>query len=134
MTSSHYLSWPADTFVEGVTVLANSRLMSVLSLFISVCYVVNLVILRKHSAERRCKDLSTCASHITMVVLFFRRATFLFLHPSSTFTWNKMVAVFYMVLTPMLNPNHLHTQTFRSENHQEEIVEHKEVRDGVKEQ
>ncbi|XP_004627014.1 olfactory receptor 4B1-like [Octodon degus] len=94
-----------DTYVEGVTVLANSGLISVLSLTILLCsYIIILVSLRNHSAEGRRKALSTCASHITVVVLFFGPAIFLYMRPSSTFTGDKLVAVFYTVITPMLNP------------------------------
>uniref|UniRef100_A0A8C0W2E9 G-protein coupled receptors family 1 profile domain-containing protein n=1 Tax=Castor canadensis TaxID=51338 RepID=A0A8C0W2E9_CASCN len=83
-----------DTFVEGVTVLANSGLIALCSFFILVSsYIVILVNLRNHSAKGRHKALSTCASHITVVIL-----------PSSTFTEDKLVAVFYTVITPMLNP------------------------------
>ncbi|XP_076424827.1 olfactory receptor 4B13-like [Peromyscus maniculatus bairdii] len=94
-----------DTFMEGVVVMANSGLISIISLLILVTsYVIILVNLRNHSAEGRRKALSTCASHITVVILFFGPATFLYLRPSSTFTEDKLVAVFYTVITPMLNP------------------------------
>ncbi|XP_049747384.1 olfactory receptor 4B1-like [Elephas maximus indicus] len=94
-----------DTDVEGVTVLANSGLLSLCSFLILVSsYIVILVNLRNYSAEGRLKALSTCASHITVVILFFGPATFLYMHPSSTFTADKLVAVFYTVITPMLNP------------------------------
>ncbi|MBZ3883441.1 Olfactory receptor 4B1 [Sciurus carolinensis] len=94
-----------DTFVEGIVVLANSGLISVLSLIILVSsYVIILSSLRNHSAEGRHKALSTCASHITAVILFFGPAIFLYMRPSSTFTVDKLVAVFYTVITPMLNP------------------------------
>ncbi|XP_062053991.1 olfactory receptor 4B1 [Lepus europaeus] len=95
----------ADTFVEGVIVLANSGLIALCSFLILVSsYVVILFNLRKHSAEGRRKALSTCASHITVVVLFFGPAIFLYMRPSSSFTEDKLVAVFYTVITPMLNP------------------------------
>ncbi|KAF0879245.1 OR4B1 protein, partial [Crocuta crocuta] len=94
-----------DTSVEGVIVLANSGLISVVSFLILVSsYIVILVNLRNHSAEERRKALSTCASHITVVLLFFGPAIFLYMRPSSTFTEDKLVAVFYTVVTPMLNP------------------------------
>ncbi|XP_037695247.1 olfactory receptor 4B1-like [Choloepus didactylus] len=94
-----------DTFVEGVIVLANSGLISVFSFLILVSsYIVILVNLRNHSAEGRHKALSTCASHIMVVILFFGPAIFLYMRPSSTFTEDKLVAVFYTVITPMLNP------------------------------
>ncbi|XP_028715246.1 olfactory receptor 142-like [Peromyscus leucopus] len=94
-----------DTFVEGVIVMVNSGLISIISLLILLTsYVIILVNLRNHSAEGRRKALSTCASHITVVILFFGPATFLYLRPSSAFTEDKLVAVFYTVITPMLNP------------------------------
>ncbi|MBZ3872538.1 Olfactory receptor 4B1 [Sciurus carolinensis] len=94
-----------DTFVEGIVVLANSGLISVLSLIILVSsYIIILSSLRNHSAEGRRKALSTCASHITVVILFFGPAIFLYMRPSSSFTVDKLVAVFYTVITPMLNP------------------------------
>ncbi|XP_002708914.1 olfactory receptor 4B1-like [Oryctolagus cuniculus] len=94
-----------DTFVEGAIILVNSGLFSVFSfLFLVSSYVVILFNLRKHSAEGRRKALSTCASHITVVVLFFGPAIFLYMRPSSSFTEDKLVAVFYTVITPMLNP------------------------------
>ena len=94
-----------DTSVEGVIVLANSGLISVFSFLLLVSsYIVILVNLRNHSAEGRRKALSTCASHITVVVLFFGPAIFLYMWPPSTFTEDKLVAVFYTVVTPMLNP------------------------------
>ncbi|MBZ3886132.1 Olfactory receptor 4B1 [Sciurus carolinensis] len=95
----------SDTFVEGIVVLVNSGLISVLSLIILVSsYVIILFSLRKRSAEGRRKALSTCASHITVVILFFGPAIFIYMRPSSTFTGDKLVAVFYTVITPMLNP------------------------------
>ncbi|XP_059785664.1 olfactory receptor 4B1 [Balaenoptera ricei] len=94
-----------DTSVEGVIVLVNSGLIALCSFLILVTsYIVILVNLRNHSAEGRRKALSTCASHITVVMLFFGPAIFFYMRPSSTFTEEKLVALFYTVVTPMLNP------------------------------
>ncbi|XP_031229435.1 olfactory receptor 142 [Mastomys coucha] len=94
-----------DTFMEGVIVMANSGLFSIISLFILVSsYAIILISLRKHSAEGRRKALSTCASHITVVILYFGPGAFIYMRPTSTFTEDKLVSVFYTVITPMLNP------------------------------
>nr|XP_006998373.1 olfactory receptor 142-like [Peromyscus maniculatus bairdii] len=94
-----------DTFMEGVVVMANSGIMSIISVLVLVTsYVIILVSLRKHSAEGRRKALSTCASHITVVILYFGPGAFIYMRPTSTYTVDKLVAVFYTVITPMLNP------------------------------
>ncbi|XP_051819987.1 olfactory receptor 4B1-like [Antechinus flavipes] len=94
-----------DTFVEGIIVFANSGLSTmILFLLLISSYVVILVHLRNQSAEGRRKALSTCASHITVVLLFFGPATFLYLRPSFTFSEDKLVSVFYTMVTPMMNP------------------------------
>ncbi|XP_051819990.1 olfactory receptor 4B1-like [Antechinus flavipes] len=94
-----------DTFVEGIIVLANSGLFAMIFFLLLISsYVVILVHLRNQSVEGRRKALSTCASHITVVLLFFGPAVFLYMRPSSTFTGDKLVSVFYTMVTPMLNP------------------------------
>ncbi|KAM6114879.1 olfactory receptor 4S2-like [Phoenicopterus ruber ruber] len=94
-----------DTYIVGAIVVANSGLIS-LSCFVVlvVSYVVILVSLRTRSSEGRLKALSTCTSHVTVVILFFGPCIFIYMRPSTTFTVDKMVSVFYTIITPMLNP------------------------------
>ncbi|NXJ97988.1 OR4S2 protein, partial [Corythaixoides concolor] len=94
-----------DTYIVGVIVAANSGVIS-LSCFVVliVSYAVILVSLRTHSSEGRLKALYTCTSHITVVVLFFGPCIFIYMRPSTTFSADKMVSVFYTIMTPMLNP------------------------------
>ncbi|XP_020865404.1 olfactory receptor 4S2-like [Phascolarctos cinereus] len=94
-----------DTYVVGIIVVANSGMIS-LSCFIILVgsYAVILLSLRTPSSEGRRKALSTCASHIMVVILFFAPCIFIYMRPSTTFTEDKMVAVFYTIITPMLNP------------------------------
>ncbi|XP_029435672.1 olfactory receptor 10A4-like [Rhinatrema bivittatum] len=76
-------------------------------LFILISYIRILsTILRIRSAERRCKAFSTCASHLISVSLFYGTGIFTYLLPNS---WHspivdKLFALFYAVLIPMLNP------------------------------
>ncbi|XP_047549514.1 olfactory receptor 4P4-like [Lutra lutra] len=94
-----------DTYITGVLVVANSGMVTLVTfvvLFIS--YVIILFSLRHHSAEGRCKALSTCGSHITVVSLFFGPSIFVYLQPPTTFPEDKIFALFYTTVAPMFNP------------------------------
>ncbi|XP_057583009.1 olfactory receptor 4X2-like [Hippopotamus amphibius kiboko] len=95
----------SDTFLIGLLIVANGGTLSVISFVVLLAsYVVILLHLRTQSPEGRRKALSTCGSHITVVTLFFGPCIFIYLRPSTTLPVNKMVAVFYTVITPLLNP------------------------------
>uniref|UniRef100_A0A8C2WA94 Olfactory receptor 2F1-like n=2 Tax=Chinchilla lanigera TaxID=34839 RepID=A0A8C2WA94_CHILA len=63
-------------------------------------------ILRIHSAQGRHKAFGTCASHLTVVCMCFGATIFTYLgpHSASSVDREKMVALFYAVVAPMLNP------------------------------
>uniref|UniRef100_A0A8C0W8E2 Olfactory receptor n=1 Tax=Castor canadensis TaxID=51338 RepID=A0A8C0W8E2_CASCN len=58
------------------------------------------------SAHGRHKAFGTCASHLTVVCMCFGATVFIYLGPRSASSENKekMVALFYAVVAPMLNP------------------------------
>ncbi|KAM6157789.1 olfactory receptor 4X2-like [Rhynchocyon petersi] len=95
----------SDTFLIGLLTVANGGALSVIIFAVLLAsYVIILLHLRAKSSEGRRKALSTCGSHITVVILFFGPCIFIYLRPSTTLSVDKMVAVFYTVITPLLNP------------------------------
>ncbi|XP_069086124.1 olfactory receptor 5AR1-like isoform X1 [Pleurodeles waltl] len=71
----------------------------------SYCHIISTILMIP-SVKGRYKTFSTCASHFTVVTLFFGTIFIMYLHPasSSSMTQNKIVSLFYTVVIPMLNP------------------------------
>uniref|UniRef100_A0A8C6EHA7 G-protein coupled receptors family 1 profile domain-containing protein n=1 Tax=Moschus moschiferus TaxID=68415 RepID=A0A8C6EHA7_MOSMO len=94
-----------DTHTLRLLINADSAILATtcfILLLISYTYI--LVTVRLRSNNGASKALSTCTSHITVVVLFFGPCIFIYLWPPSI-TWvDKFLAVFYTVITPLLNP------------------------------
>ncbi|XP_074084003.1 olfactory receptor 4P4-like [Macrotis lagotis] len=94
-----------DTYSFGLLIIANSGMIALVVFMVLMgSYAVILYTLRAHSSESRQKALSTCGSHITVVVLFFGPLLFIYFRPPTTFKEEKVLALFYTIITPMLNP------------------------------
>ncbi|XP_058162288.1 olfactory receptor 4P4-like [Dasypus novemcinctus] len=94
-----------DTYITGVLVVANSGMVALVTFVVLfVSYVIILFTLRNHSAEGIRKALSTCGSHITVVILFFGPSIFAYLRPPNTYPEDKIFALFYTIIAPMFNP------------------------------
>nr|XP_012643303.2 olfactory receptor 4C15-like [Microcebus murinus] len=94
-----------DTHIFGLFVVVNSGFICIIIFsLLLVSYGVILFSLRTHSSEGRRKALSTCGSHIAVVVLFFVPCMYVYARPPSAFSSEKIVTVVYAILTPLLNP------------------------------
>ncbi|XP_063169153.1 olfactory receptor 5AP2-like [Candoia aspera] len=76
-----------------------------LTVLTSYTYIL-VTILRIHSAKSRRKAFSTCASHLMVITIFYGCLSFMYARPSSrqNYHLDQMASVFYVVVTPMLNP------------------------------
>ncbi|XP_069828892.1 olfactory receptor 6N1-like [Dendropsophus ebraccatus] len=72
-----------------------------------VSYVkIILTILKMNSKNGRMKTFSTCASHFTVVSIFFLPLIFIYVRPKASYSSDvdSLVALLFTVLTPMMNP------------------------------
>ncbi|XP_004461991.2 olfactory receptor 4P4-like [Dasypus novemcinctus] len=94
-----------DIHVVSILVIINSGMTGAL-IFpgLVTSYILILYNLRTHTSAARRKALSTCSSHIMVVVLFFGPGLYIYVMPAEGENKDKEISVFYTVIVPMLNP------------------------------
>ncbi|XP_075056547.1 olfactory receptor 2D2-like [Mixophyes fleayi] len=88
-----------------VTLVGGAILLLIpLSLILFSYIKIFFVIVRLHSG--RYKAFSTCVSHLIVVIIFYGTTMFMYMRPryAATEVTDKMVSLFYTIVTPMLNP------------------------------
>ncbi|XP_069330608.1 olfactory receptor 13C3 [Eulemur rufifrons] len=104
----------ADISLNIVTMVISNMAFLVLPLlviFFSYVFIL-YTILRMNSATGRRKAFSTCSAHLTVVIIFYGTIFFMYAKPKSQDlngkdkfqTSDKLISLFYGVVTPMLNP------------------------------
>uniref|UniRef100_A0A667HM72 Olfactory receptor n=1 Tax=Lynx canadensis TaxID=61383 RepID=A0A667HM72_LYNCA len=96
VTMNELLLYIVATFNEITTIV----------IILTSYLLILITILRMHSAEGRRKAFSTCASHLTAILVFHGTILFTYCRPSSgnSMDTDKVATVFYTVVIPMLNP------------------------------
>ncbi|XP_078290151.1 olfactory receptor 4P4-like [Panthera onca] len=94
-----------DIRVVSILAIANSGMVVVVVFPVLLAsYILILYNLRTRSSAGRRKALSTCSSHIMVVVLFFVPCIYIYVLPAGSENKDKEISVFYTVIAPMLNP------------------------------
>ncbi|XP_030043150.1 olfactory receptor 1509-like [Microcaecilia unicolor] len=96
----------SNTMISEIADRVNSGSLTVIAFLvvsISYGYIIS-TILKIRSVDGRRKAFSTCASHLLVVSLAFGPSVFIYTRPSVTFAGDKLLTVFYNIVTPWLNP------------------------------
>ncbi|CAO2596783.1 Olfactory receptor 1165 [Lemmus lemmus] len=101
------LSCSDPTFSQVVCLIISifNEILTIVIIFISYLLIL-VTILKMRSAEGRRKAFSTCASHLTVIIVFHGTILFIYCQPSSgnSVDVDKVTTVFYTVVIPLLNP------------------------------
>ncbi|XP_072280930.1 olfactory receptor 6B1-like [Pyxicephalus adspersus] len=97
-----------DTFLIRMINFCNASLVVMTSLSVTLITYVYIIttILKIPTTTGRKKTFSTCFSHLIVVSIYYSTVTFMYVRPrlSNSFGLNRVLGVFYTVITPILNP------------------------------
>ncbi|XP_075681515.1 olfactory receptor 13G1-like [Rhinoderma darwinii] len=98
----------ADTYINEIVVFTADFILGICCFCltcISYVFIIN-TILKIRSAEGKRKAFSTCASHITIVSMYYGAVIFTYIRPRSSLSLekDKIVSALYAVITPTMNP------------------------------
>ncbi|XP_072270015.1 olfactory receptor 5V1-like [Pyxicephalus adspersus] len=98
----------SDTSINELVLIVTDVILGVfcfIFIFGSYLFII-LAVLKIRTAAGKMKAFSTCAAHITVVVLFYGTLIFAYFKPSTGNSSNmdKAIAVLYSIVIPMLNP------------------------------
>ena len=96
----------ADTSTVELVIFVNIGVVASGCFLLIVLSYMSIIhsILKICTLEGRWRAFQTCASHCTVILCFFGPGVFIYLRPGSKGVVDRIVAVFYTVMTPLLNP------------------------------
>ncbi|KAM5165030.1 olfactory receptor 5AP2-like [Mantella aurantiaca] len=95
-----------DISVNNIVTLVGGSILLLIPLCLILFSYIQIFLAIAKLPSRRYKAFSTCTSHLIVVTIFYGTAIFMYMKPrySDTEVTDKMVSVFYTIVTPMLNP------------------------------
>ncbi|XP_072284839.1 olfactory receptor-like protein OLF3 [Pyxicephalus adspersus] len=97
-----------DTRFNEVAVYISGGLIALCSFLLTLLSYAQILctIFKIRTTSGRHKAFSTCASHLTVVTLYYGTIIFMYLRPQSSYfpDRDRIVSILYTVVTPMLNP------------------------------
>ncbi|XP_040187940.1 olfactory receptor 1361-like [Rana temporaria] len=97
-----------DTLYNEIIMYISGAILGSCALCLTLTSYVHIIstVLKIRSSEGRHKAFSTCASHLTVLALYYGTVICIYLKPRSTNSANvdKSASILYTVVTPMLNP------------------------------
>ena len=97
-----------DTSSNKISVMVSSIVLLMTPFCLVLLSYIRILstILKIQSTEGRKNVFHTCASHLSVVVLCYGMAIFTYIqpNPSPSVLQEKLISLFYAILTPMLNP------------------------------
>ncbi|XP_071972430.1 olfactory receptor 5AP2-like [Engystomops pustulosus] len=97
-----------DTLFNEVAVYISGGIIALCSFLLTLVSYVRIItsILKIRSSQGRHKAFSTCASHLTVVSLYYGTIMFMYLRPRHSYSpeRDRVISILYTVVTPMLNP------------------------------
>ncbi|XP_047397660.1 olfactory receptor 4N4C-like [Sciurus carolinensis] len=94
-----------DTFVVELLMVFNSGLLTLLCfLGLLASYAVILCHIHRSASEGKSKAMSTCTTHVIIILLMFGPAIFIYTRPFRALPADKVVSFFHTVIFPVMNP------------------------------
>ncbi|KAM5194141.1 olfactory receptor 13G1-like [Mantella aurantiaca] len=98
----------SDTYVNNVAIVAADVLLGMICFILTVIsytYIIS-TIMKIRSTEKKKKAFSTCASHLTVVTIFYGGVIYTYVRPAfrNRLEADKVVSALYVIASPLLNP------------------------------